>query len=240
MKEKVELSGRAVEFELIRKSVKRINMTIKPDGSITVSANPSVSVSRIKGFIESNGNSVLRTLDRFAAARAKNAPLEFKSGESVKIFGENIALKIFCKDVESVFRVGDTLNITVKSGDKTRIKKIVSAYLKKQCEAAVKKFCEAAYEKYAEKVPEPPKIKFRVMTSRWGSCNYAKNVLTFNYALVQTPLLCVEYVVYHEFTHFIVHNHSEKFYRVLSEFFPNWEKPRRILKNEIVGKDIFV
>lgn len=240
MKEKVKLSDRTVEFELIRKSVKRINMTIKPDGSITVSANPSVSVLRIKNFIESNGNSVLRTLDRFAAARVRYIPPEFESGEIIKIFDENVSLRIICKEKESVVRVGESLYITVKNGDKTRVKKLVSAYLKKQCEVAVKKFCETAYEKYAETVPEPPKIKFRVMTSRWGSCNYAKNVLTFNYALVQTPLLCVEYVVYHEFTHFIVHNHSEKFYRVLSEFFPNWKKPRILLKKKIVSKDFFV
>ena len=78
---------------------------------------------------------------------------------------------------------------------------------------------------------EFPEIQMREMVSRWGSCSPKKGFVTFNTALVTMPISCIEYVVTHEFTHFLYPNHSKKFYEQLATFMPDWEERKRRLEN---------
>lgn len=96
--------------------------------------------------------------------------------------------------------------------------------------------CEKAYPYYEKYGIKYPIIKFRKMKTRWGSCHTIKGILTFNTQLIYAPIECVEYVVWHEFTHFLQANHSEKFYKELEKVYPNWRISRKKLK-EISGLD---
>jgi len=92
-------------------------------------------------------------------------------------------------------------------------------------------FCKKAYPYFKEKGVSYPEIKFRKMTSRWGSCNPSKKILTFSTNLMYAPPECVKYVVWHEFTHFLQANHSKAFYAELEKVCPDWKICRKKLKN---------
>ncbi|SDY17193.1 M48 family metallopeptidase [Eubacterium barkeri] len=53
-----------VAYTLTRKSVKNINLRIHPDGQVTVSADPRVSLARIDGFVASKGAWIVEKLSR--------------------------------------------------------------------------------------------------------------------------------------------------------------------------------
>jgi predicted metal-dependent hydrolase len=72
------------------------------------------------------------------------------------------------------------------------------------------------------------------MVSRWGSCQPRENILCFNTALIEAPVECIEYVVAHEFTHFLEANHSKSFYNKLEKIIPDWKQRRNILNNKKV------
>lgn len=91
--------------------------------------------------------------------------------------------------------------------------------------------CEKVYPYYKARGVKYPEIKFRKMVSRWGSCNWVKGVLNFNINLMYAPFECVEYVVLHEFTHFLQPNHSSRFYSELEKVCPNWKLIRNNLKS---------
>jgi len=91
-------------------------------------------------------------------------------------------------------------------------------------------FCKRAYPYFEKQGINFPVIKFRKMVSRWGSCHCSKGVLTFNTNLMYAPACCIEYVVLHEFTHFLQPNHSENFYNELSKVCPEWKELRKKLK----------
>ena len=97
--------------------------------------------------------------------------------------------------------------------------------------------CQRVYPYYQNRGIGYPVIKFRNMVSRWGSCNAQKGVLTFNTKLMYAPPECVEYVVLHEFTHFLQANHSKRFYSELGKVCPDWKKYRDILKTIYIGGD---
>ena len=70
------------------------------------------------------------------------------------------------------------------------------------------------------------------MISRWGSCQPKRKVLTFNKRLIEMPKICIEYVVLHEFVHFLQADHSKKFYALMTMFMPDWESRARLLEKE--------
>ena len=90
--------------------------------------------------------------------------------------------------------------------------------------------CERVYPYYECLGIKYPQIKFRKMVSRWGSCHPGKGILTFNINLMYAPKECIEYVVLHEFTHFLQANHSSRFYEELKKVCPDWKACKNRLK----------
>ena len=69
------------------------------------------------------------------------------------------------------------------------------------------------------------------MHTKWGICRATRNEITFSYMLAAAPRDCIEYVVYHEFTHFLEPNHSAEFYAKLDSFLSDWKERKRILES---------
>ncbi len=176
---KIEMDHTIIEYELQYKKVKNINLRIKPDGSLCVSANRRVPQNMIDEFIISKWGFILKAQDKIKENAAKPKRQYYTELE---------------------------------------VKKLILA------------LCEKIYPYYEAKGIKYPEVKFRKMVSQWGNCHPQKGILTFNINLMFTTYDCIEYVVYHEFTHFLVANHSSKFYDELFKVCPSWKTCRAKLK----------
>lgn len=123
--------------------------------------------------------------------------------------------------------VKDPKNLSLKQ-------KIFEAWQKNYCKTVLVEVCQKMYPRFQLYGIEFPEIRFRKMVSRWGSCQPQKKVLTFNTHLVEAPPACVEYVVAHEFTHFLHPNHSKEFYNSLASFMPDWAARKKLLNESTV------
>lgn len=179
----IEVGNRKIKYNLHYKKVKNINLRIKPDGKIYVSADTRVPQKLIDDFLISKVDFIFRAVEKYEKASDMKLKQYFSEEQVVKIILD---------------------------------------------------FCNKAYPYYEKMGIQYPVIKFRRMTSRWGSCNVQKGILTFNINLMFTPIECIEYVVHHEFTHFLQPNHSENFYAELEKVCPNWKECRKILKNDCI------
>jgi len=175
----VILKNQIIEYELQYKKVKNINLRIKSDGKVYVSASKKVPEKYIEEFLKLKAEFIFKAIQKY-----KN------KSETPKIqhFSEKELLEF------------------------------------------ITEFCEKIYPYYEELGVAYPQIKFRKMVSCWGVCHTKKGVVTFNKNLIFAPKECVQYVIWHEFTHFLVPNHSDKFYNELSKVFPDWKNCRNILK----------
>jgi len=72
MVKSIKLGDRLVEYDLIRKTVKNVNVTVRVDGSITVSANETVDLESIEAHIAKKAKFILRKLDEYKNIREKN------------------------------------------------------------------------------------------------------------------------------------------------------------------------
>ncbi len=61
------------------------------------------------------------------------------------------------------------------------------------------------------------------MKKQWGSCS-TRGSLMLNPHLVKAPKECIDYVILHELCHIAEHNHSDRFWRLLTQVMPHWKE----------------
>ena len=232
MKQVIELNHRKIEYELQRKPVKNLNLRIKPDGSVFLSANESVSAASIEEFLHEKADYILKAIDYYAeieryAPKAK----QYIDGESFRVLGRDQRLRVMNGKSNSVSSDGVHITLSVKSTDDYALKqRTMDRWLQRRCRDTIRELCENAYPKFQKYGVAFPELRYRNMVSRWGSCQPKRYMLTFNYLLIEVPVSCIEYVVVHEFTHFLCPSHSKEFYTLLSTFMPDWQERKQVLE----------
>lgn len=229
----VQCDQRVLEYELTRKPVKNINLRIKPEGKIYVSANKRVPVEFIDNIIKEKQVYIIRALDKYKERQrnASNQPKNYVSGESFDILGKSLRLKVIEGKQESIISDGIFIFLTVENKDNVRHKEIlINKWLKEQETEIFDQICNEVYQIFIKYDIKYPIIKTRHMTSRWGSCQPKKGIITLNTKLIEVPRNCIEYVVLHEFAHFIHPNHSKKFYDFISVLMPDWKERKKELE----------
>ena len=83
---------------------------------------------------------------------------------------------------------------------------------------------------FADVLDGRPALKVRDMKSRWGVCCPAKGRITLALRLAQKPRRAVEYVMVHEYAHFVQLNHSPAFWAVVERCMPDYRERRALLK----------
>lgn len=73
---------------------------------------------------------------------------------------------------------------------------------------------------------EPPHIDYKPFISKWGDCVPARNHITISLYALLLPTWCIEHVVVHELVHLLVPDHSDRFRRLLTRYFPRWREAR--------------
>lgn len=88
----VPWGGEVIVFELERKGVKNINLRIRPDGSVYVSASPRVSLAAIDAFVMEKGAFIRAAQAQYAQAQGPDARLpEVPRGACLKLFTDAVA-----------------------------------------------------------------------------------------------------------------------------------------------------
>lgn len=222
-----------IPYLLTRKPVKNVNLRIKPEGEVLVSANNSVPLDFIDAFIEKKQRYIFSVLSRYEEKKKlfQAVPKRYVSGESYDLLGKSLRLKVEASKEESVYTDGVYIFLKVKDKDDFRHKENMMSKWLKQYQTAV--FEELLQEKYLlfEKYGVTyPTLKIRNMTSRWGSCQPKKGIITLNSKLIEAPRNCIEYVILHELVHFIHPNHSRQFWDFVAMMMPDWKERKKELE----------
>ena len=228
----VETDGIAISYTLERKPVKNINLRIRPDKCVYVSAPKDVVAKMVDAFVVEKSAYILRALIKFKD-RNRESTLEnnFVNGETVKFLGRNLRLKVKNASRSKVESDESYVTLYVKDVQDADLKKrVLETWLRKKCKDEITAICKKVYPQVKKYGVAFPEIQLREMVSRWGSCSPKKGFMTFNTALIAMPVSCIEYVVTHEFTHFLYPNHSKKFYQQLATFMPDWEERKKRLE----------
>ena len=229
---KLQCNNGIIEYTIIRKPVKNINMRIKKEGIVIVSANNKVPVSYIDSFVLSKETYIFEILDKFDERKEhQQQPLQYTTGEKINILGKAYILQVIKYEKELVEMNDKYIFLFVKDTSNIKRKEtIMSKWLRQYQIRVFGQICDEFYPDFEKMGIEYPEIKIRKMTSRWGSCATKREIITLNSKLIGVPRECIEYVVVHEFSHFIHPNHSKQFYALVESIMPDWKERRDKLR----------
>ncbi len=230
----VNTENQSISFILERKKVKNINLRITNDSSIYVSASEDVPVSEIDSFVISRKNYILKHVAEFDCNIAPSSELQYVNGENITLLGRNHRLKIVKSYHESVICDGVYVQINALRLDyKPRIMEQFTEWIESYSRSVFEEVMQNVYRRFACYDLPFPELKIKEMSSRWGSCLPEKETIILNKRLIEAPKFCIEYVLYHEFCHFVYPNHSKKFYSLLQVMLPNWKETKAILEKSV-------
>lgn len=216
-----------ITFErLNRQKAGKALIKVHPDCRVQVSAMPDVPDAELVQAAQKRGRWIYEQLRTFRAQLEHVKPREYVSGESHYYLGRQYLLKVIVdpSSEQSVKLYRGKLEVYVRERNVERIKSLLEGWYKEKAKEVFKSRLDAIMTQaiWIEKAPE-----FRILTmqTQWGSCS-PNGRITLNPLLVKAPRECIDYVILHELCHLVEHNHSERFYRLLSQVMPKWEKTK--------------
>ena len=196
-------------IEIVRKNNKNTYLRVR-DNKIIVSTNYFTTKKQIIKLIEDNTAFINKALDK---------SIKKKEDDTFKLFGK-------CYDI-----IYGPFNTEINN-DKiyTKDEKTFNKYFTKYIRNIYSERLDYWYNIFEENIPYP-NLKIRKMTSRWGVCNIKNHNVTLNLELSKYDISALDYVIVHELSHFIHHNHSKDFWLLVGKYYPNYKDIRKMLRN---------
>lgn len=227
-------SGRIMTYELERKAVQRMRLRMRHDGTLHLSIPTRTTIAAAEAYLIYCEDWYLKAT-QIMAERADKHPL----GDAVKD-----TLPYMGGTLEVVWQTGTPARVEADM-DKGRLTVTLSdltdpalraAAIETFEKAETKKLVTALVDRYhplfaKRGVAYPKAIRVKVMKTRFGSCSSSKGYLNFSSRLCQYHPAFVEYVVVHELCHFLVPNHSDKFWREVERVMPDWKEREKLGRN---------
>lgn len=222
------------KFSLKRKKRKTLAIHVYPDQSIEVVAPEEASMEKVKQKILKRAPWIIRKQIEFSRIQPPLPKPLFIAGETFRYLGKQYRLKIIPKEYFNIALEGKYINVYLtKPYQPEELKKNILKWYRTQAKYVFTERILSVYQKTKnigiEKLPE---WSLHVMKKRWGSCTKAGKIL-LHPELVAAPTECIDYVITHEFCHIIEHNHSVKFYTILSKVLPEWEELKNRLNENV-------
>ncbi|RWX52891.1 M48 family metallopeptidase [Photobacterium chitinilyticum] len=203
---------------------RKVVIKVHPDERITVMAPKSASKEEVKAAILKRVRWIWESLLEFRQQQEFISPRQYAGGETYFYLGKRYRLKLIQQEetVPSVKLKRGRLEVCY-SGEYNAelIKKWVMHWYEHRAYILY-------HQRLAELLPKTdwvtglPNLKIMPMTRQWGSCSTSGRIM-LNPHLVKAPKDCIDYVILHELCHIAEHNHSDRFWRLLTKVMPDWK-----------------
>jgi len=229
----IEHEGHIIPFVIQRKKVKNVNLKVRDDSSVVVSAHEQVPYDFIESFVSQKAPWILKNIKRFNQIRQLARDRNYENGEIVEYLGRPYRMVVNpAGGKEKIDLQEEEIHIFTRDiEDSARKAQLLDTWYKKQAEAVFQDSLGRMinlFNRYFKL--ERPKLTIRTMKTRWGSCSWNRQKITLNTRLITFPVECTDYVVLHELVHFRHQRHDDAFYDCISGMMPDWKKRRKILR----------
>ncbi|MDO5559950.1 MAG: SprT family zinc-dependent metalloprotease [Oscillospiraceae bacterium] len=226
------LDDKEIKYEITRKNVKNINIRVKPDSVVYISANSSVSERYIQELLLKNKEFILKALRKFESQHQNSDSLS-----EIRYLGQKYPVEIKNLPGETVLFMNGRFTVKTPAqlpeGEK-HIRSLIEEWKLCRCREYFSRIYLDVYQSFSVHGYHLPmsQISIKNMKTRWGSCNVKNANLSINSKLIEYPEGCIYAVFYHELMHMVHHNHSEDFYRDLTAICPEYRRWDYILKDK--------
>ena len=222
------LRQQPVRWELVRSRRKSIGFQIDARG-LRVSAPRWVPLWEVERALQEKADWILRKLAEWQAHEARRQELmpRWDHLAPIRVLGETLTLTLD-PAVRGVVRDGQSLRVGLAiESPAALVQEHVQRWLREQAKAL-----------FADRIPvysarlgrAPTRWALSSARTRWGSCG-PDGAIRLNWRLIHFPPQVIDYVIAHELAHLVELNHSPRFWSLVGELFPDYERVRSMLRH---------
>ena len=210
-----------MEYELVRSKRKTLSVQIT-EGKIIVKAPPRMSVEHIENFLNEKSAWIRKKLGEYARKTEMLRPVT--DGIAVLYRGSFIGIER--TDSGRVRFAGGKLLLPNKYVSGQESDRAVASFFKRLAKTELKKKLESisdiiglGYSNFA----------LTNAKRQWGSCD-AKCNIRLNWRLIMLDGELCDYVIVHELSHTVHHDHSAAFWAEVEKHMPNYAAAKKRIK----------
>ncbi len=209
--------------------VPKVLIKVHPDCRVVALVPPMASHEEILQAMKKRARWVCKQMRYFDQQRENILPRRYVSGESHFYLGRRHMLKVNnnSSGSASVKLLRGVLEVQGRKLNSDKTKDLLLDWYRVRAREVFDRRLDEVVTRTLW-VKEKPSFRLLSMQTQWGSCS-PKGQLTLNPHLVKAPRECIDYVLLHELCHIAEHNHSERFYRLMKQVMPHWEKVKERL-----------
>ncbi|MBQ6774532.1 MAG: M48 family metallopeptidase [Synergistaceae bacterium] len=206
-----------------------------PNGDLIASVPSGTPDNAIRDLVLSKAVKIIKIQDKFRS-QYRQSRREYVSGETFYYWGVPHMLQVnyFTEQPSKFIKhkieiVPNKIIMRVHEGtSRDRRRTFLTEHLRFELDEMVRLLLPEYERKFAIKLN---RFMVRNMKTRWGSCNIRERNIMLNLQLVTKPLICLEFVLHHEFVHFFERLHNNRFKRILSAYYPNWREADQLMQS---------
>ncbi len=219
------------EYELVR-SARRRSISIEiAKAHVVVRAPYFVAKADIEKFVREKAQWAHQKLIQQEQQLSALPNYTFTDGGRLPCLGAELTLVVHKQPKADVVRYGEKLLVILSSRsrlpEEQQVKRLVCGWYQEQALAMLQDKTNAAAARLGVKHSG---VTIKATRSKWGHCT-AQGAIQYNWQILLAPESVVDYLVAHEVSHLLHHNHSPAFWAVVASLCPDYKSRRAWLKN---------
>lgn len=210
-----KLNNETFNVVFTKKAIKHIYLKVDKELNIVISAPRKLSGLEINGLLNENKETISKMILKIKRKVVPNSEVWYLGNKYNKIY------------VNYLKKTEISGNNVLTLDDKQ-----LNSWLEKETVRIFSDRLNMCYNVFGHEI-DYPKLKLRQMKTRWGVCNTRNHSITLNKELITMDLKVIDYVIYHELSHFIHFNHSKSFWALVQQYVPDYKKIRKQLKGDV-------
>jgi hypothetical protein len=219
--------NKPIEFKLVRKKVKNINLRITPEMDVIVSADKKIPAETVCHFVASKGDWIDTHLEQLMLRKENSKDIDEKK-QNLYYLGNKYQYR-FIKSSKIKSKITEDCIFFYTNNIKTNHQLYIDRWYKENALNIIYDSLGRVYPLIKKYKIQKPLVRNRKMKRRWGTCYPDKKMIILNTCLIMYPRECIDYVVLHELCHFIHYYHNQKFYSLMDELMPDWRSRKELL-----------
>lgn len=207
-----------------------LGLVVHPNLNILAKAPHETSLEDIEAFMQRKWVWLEHQLNELSKYQKKYYKREYISGEAIHYLGRQYMLLVKLSDKNEVKLERGRLTVytTKDSRNSTHNQRLVVDWFEQRRKLVFAREYKKALKQFRFD-HQPPELKTREMSKRWGSCTPNGN-LYLHPKLIQTPTEAIHYVLIHELCHVGNRRHDKEFYKQLEKRVPKWREIKERLE----------
>ena len=200
-----------LEFQIVRSRRRKKTSEISiVNGIICIKVPMSTTIHSIESLATKKATWIQKKVNEQNDPNITIKVPTYSNNSTLPYLGKNYPLKIVYSNYHSFQFSDDQFIIYTKKNN-------IKRYYEQWLFGGAMTIFEPLISKYSQILKvSPKKIIIKNLKSRWGSATY-NNIINLNIHLLKAPLEIIDYVVLHELSHLIEHNHSPRFWKLVAE-----------------------